>query len=83
MTRDEDDDEDEDDVLQVAVLDVFLHTVKATCEGLIGCGERARLTCIRFESASISAPFTRPSCVTCATRSTAHPMLAASARRAR
>ena len=37
----EDEDEDEDyededeDVLQVAALDVLLHTVKATCEGLI------------------------------------------------
>ena len=30
----EEDDEDED-VLQVEALDVLLHTVKATCEGLI------------------------------------------------
>ena len=33
--RVDDDDDDDDEVLQVAALNVLLHTVKGTCEGLI------------------------------------------------
>ena len=82
MTDDDRDDDDDDerrrgdeDVLQVAAFDVRLHTVKATRAGPIDA--------VKSAPHAHPIPFTRPSVVTCATRSPAHPMLAASARRAR
>ena len=73
MTDDDRDDEDED-VLQVAALDVPLHTGERHVRRADRCGEeRASRACdSRPRRSQLSSPGV-PASSTCATRSTAHP----------
>ena len=84
MTDDDrDDDEDDEDVLQVVALDLLPHTVKATCEGLIDAVKSAphvHPIRVRVDLSSLHPAQLRH---VRTPRSTARPMLAASARRAR